>query len=316
VITGPVTAPVETLGDGFAEPVLTVSGACDNYYLGTRLAYPTPGATLASQASVYDVRSGAAETVMKGYVDANLGPGAFDPLRRLANLTLEADSHRGASVAFSARFDNLLTLLQKLAVTGGVGFKVQQVGGGLVFSVYEPADRSASVRFSRTTGSLGSYQYQLTAPTGTTAIVGDGGSGVGRRFTSYTDTTAESDWGLRVEVFVDMASTTDVTQVIQGGQQALDSGSPQAQVTFAPRDTPQASYGSDYALGDTVTVQTGSRQLVDVVREVSLTDDTTSGVTVSPTVGGSQAADASATPTIYRQLRSALVAIGLLQRRR
>ncbi len=315
VITGPVGVIAESLDSSRKIPLLTFSGPCDNIYLAARLCYPVPGNALSAQTSAYDIRSGAAETVMKQYVNLNLGPGAL-AARRAAGLTVETDAARGATAGYSARFDTLLTVLQALAVTGHLGFQVQQVGTGLVFSVYVPSDRSGYVRFSTKTASLGGYAYTLTAPTGTSAIVGDANTSTGRAFTTYTNTVAESDWAIRYEVFADQANTVDGAQLAQAGAQALDAGSPQAQVTFAPIDTPQRSFGLDYHLGDTVTVELGTNAVVDVVREVLLTDDVSTGVQVSPTVGGSQAAGPSTNSAIYKALRYLGVAVGRLQRRR
>lgn len=317
IISGPVMSVTETLDGQNRTPLLTFSGPCDNVWLAARRAYPVPAQPESNQsAAVYDTRSGPAESVLKAYVNANAGPGARAP-RPVANLAVAADLATGSTIAGAARFDVLLTLLQGLAVNaGGLGFRVQQIGRALVFDVYHPADRTKRIRFSTATGSLGSYQYQLIGPTGTTAIVGDGGSGAGRSFAVFTDTLAESDWGMRFETFVDQSGTTDATQIAQAGQQALDSGSPQAQVTFTPIDTPQRRYGIDYGLGDKVTVQLDSAAVVDVVREVTITDDPTSGLTWSPTVGTSQASDPSSASTIYRALRAVAIAIGKLQRER
>jgi hypothetical protein len=317
VISGPVTSITQTLDGQNKTPLLTFSGPCDNVWLAARRAYPVPGQPESAQTSAaFDVRTGHAESVMKAYVSANAGPAAHG-VRPVAGLVVAADLAAGLTVTGSARFDVLLTLLQGLAVSGGgLGFNVQQIGRQLVFNVYQPADLTKRIRFSTATGSLGGYQYQLTGPSGTTAIVGDGGSGAGRAFSVFTDTQAESDWAMRFETFVDQSGTTDATQIAQAGQQALDSGSPQAQVTFSPVDTPQRRYGIDYGLGDTVTVVMDTVAIADVVREVTIADDPQNGLSWSPTVGTSQASDPSSASTIYRALRSVAIAIGKLQRER
>lgn len=65
ILTGPVGAITEAPGpDGIAR--LTFSGPCDNICLADRAGYPVPSAALSAQTSAYDVRSGNAETVMKG----------------------------------------------------------------------------------------------------------------------------------------------------------------------------------------------------------------------------------------------------------
>jgi hypothetical protein len=316
IISGPVQGITEAFSDQRGNPQLTFTGPCDNIWLAARLAYPDPTATGTTYTNAYDVRSGDAETVMKAYVDANAGPDAL-LARRTAGLSIEVNTHRGSQVAYSARFDGLLALLQNLATAGGLGFQLRQPvpGGGLVFSVFVPVDRSGLVRFSSATGSLGSYTFTLTGPTGTTAIVGDQAADTGRSFTPFTNAQAETDWGIRYEVFTDASNTTDTTQIAQSGAQALDSGSPQASVSFTPLDTPQRRFGIDYSLGDTVTVQLGAGSVVDVVRVATIADDAESGVSIIPTVGGSQADSPSSNSAIYSALRSLGIAVGLLQRR-
>lgn len=316
IISGPVQAISEAFSNDRGNPQLTFSGPCDNFFLAARLAYPDPAATGTVYSSAYDVRSGDAETVMKAYVDANAGPGAL-VARRTVGLTIEPNTHRGPAVTYSARFDGLLSLLQNLATAAGLGFQLRQPvpGGGLVFSVYVPLDRSNVVRFSTATGSLGAYTFTLAGPTGTTAIVGDSGPDTGRSFMPFTNELAESDWGVRYEVFADASNTTDATQIAQNGAKALDSGSPQASVSFTPLDTPQRRFDIDYGLGDTVAVQVGVGAVTDVVRVVNVADDAQNGVSIVPTVGGSQADSPSSNSAIYSALRSLGIAVGLLQRR-
>lgn len=314
VLTGPVNTVSETI-DNRKNPLLTFTGFCDNVWLGNRLAYPVPSADLLHQTDEYDIRAGAVETVMHGYVNDNLGPGALTA-RQVPGLTLAVDAGRGGTTSQYARFDNILVLLQQLALSSGLGFQVQQLaaGGPLVYSVYTPTDRSATIRFSTTTGSLGSYTFGLTGPDATVAIVGDGTSGVGRAFAEFINTVAESDWQTRRETFVDNRNTTNFTAITQSGQQALDSGSPQAQVQYTPIDTPQRRYGIDYGLGDVVTVAVETGTVVDVVREVAITDGG-SGITTSPVVGGPGATDQNVTPAIYAMFRGLAVRLGLLERR-
>jgi hypothetical protein len=309
---------VETLGDGFAEPVVTVSGACDNYYLGTRLALPDAGcpavgAGVAVRRPVRCRRDGD-----EGLRQRQPRAGRVRPAsRRLAHLTIEADGHRGASVAFSARFDNLLTVLQKLAVTGGLGFKVKQVGSALVFSVYS---RSTGPHPSGSPRSTGSARL-LPVP----ADRADGHDSDRRRRrircrpsrSPATPTpTAESDWSMRVEAFVDMASTTDVTQVVQGGQQALDTRLPAGAGHVRAAGHPAGQLRHRLR-------PRRHRHRADRPRPASSTSSARSpspttppAASPSPRPSAARRPRPSATPTIYRQLRSALVAIGLLQRRR
>jgi hypothetical protein len=313
VLTGPVIDIEETLSKDRKTPLVQFSGPCDNIWLAGRRALPNPATSGDTYASAYDVRSGVAETVMHAYTNANAGPGAL-AIRRVPGLTMGVDSARGPAVAYSARFQSLLEVLQDLALTGGLGFRVVHRPGGLVFETYAPADLRKLVRFDAATRSLGAYSFSISGPTADAVYVGDANPATGRSFKRYTDDEAISDWG-RFEGFVDKSDTTDATQLAQAGAAALDQGSPQAQVTFEPRDTPQHRYGVDFGLGDTVTVRVRLGDVADVVRELTITDSASDGLKIRPTVGGSRASDPSNNSLIYRSLSYLARAVGYLQRK-
>lgn len=176
LLSGPRTVRQTVLAGG--RHTLMLAGVDDTVWLDRRLALPVPaGPPYIAQA--YDVRKGAAETVLRAYVDANLGPGATVP-RRLAGLTLPADQARGAAVTGVARFQPLLEVMQELALAGGVGFRVVQVGLGLQLEVYLPADRTRAAVFSTELGNLAGYDYSDELPTATYAYVAGQGEGTAR----------------------------------------------------------------------------------------------------------------------------------------
>src|SRR5690606_38378087 len=83
-------------------------------------------------------------------------------------------------------FDSLLEALWGIGEIAGLGVRVVQQGTSLVLDVYEPADRSAQVRFSVGLGNLASYSYSLTPPEVTDIVVGVGGEGQARVFFRFT----------------------------------------------------------------------------------------------------------------------------------
>jgi hypothetical protein len=89
---------------------MTFSGNDDNWFIARMLAWPSVDGGFNEQD--YDVRTGPAETVMKQYVEYNIGPSAF-PGRSM--VTVDTDTGMGATVTGNARFDNLLDLLSSLA---------------------------------------------------------------------------------------------------------------------------------------------------------------------------------------------------------
>ena len=100
---------------------LNAYGPTAEIVISDRLVYPVPGSPANAQtAQAYDSRSGAGETIIKAWVDANAGPGAIT-IRETGGLRIETDAGQGATIKGSDRMDNLLTFIQPLAASAGVG---------------------------------------------------------------------------------------------------------------------------------------------------------------------------------------------------
>lgn len=274
-----------------------ISGVTDEAVLGERLAYPTPStADVTAQTSDYDTRTGLASTVMYQYVQANIGSTA-PVLRQVDGLTLATDSGIGSTVTGKARFDVLGVLLDKLASIDGLGFEIVQNGAALEFRVYEPVDRSAYVRMDVENNRLSKAEYTYTAPTATRAIVAGSGAGVDRTFVEVTtadSTAAEGLWGRRIEVFKDARSSGDLTELAQTGVEELaDKGKTIEAISVSPNDDLTMVFGSDWYLGDRVSVVVGDATISQIVTEVgfSIAAD---GVRIGATVGEPAAVDTDA----------------------
>lgn len=263
---------------------LTISGADDVVCLERRLAYPEAPA-LTTATSAYDARTGVASTVMRDYVDANVGASA-DSTRRVAGLDVEAvDPLLGSSVTGLGRFQALDELLRELALAGGdLGFRIVQNGAGLEFQVYDPADRTATVIFSADLGTLAAYDYSEDGPEANYVVVGGAGEGAARAFSSGGDGASIARYG-RIESFVDKRDTGDTGQLDQARDEALTQNAEQTSLSATPVDTGAFRFGADYGLGDRVTVMVDGAALQDVVREVSVTLDPTKGLSVVPVIG-------------------------------
>lgn len=316
---GPVlmSGPVKQLEEVWDEQnpgagTLTVTGLSDEKVIADRLAYQVPGSAATTQAAFeYDRRTGIAETVIKAYVNLNAGPGAL-VARRVASLTIETDAARGSSVKASARMHPLAELITPLALSGGLGWRVVQVGAGLVFQCYVPTDRTATARFSRELGNLRSYRRTRTGPDATVVVVGGGGDGTARTFREIIDTTAQTDWAVRSEVFVDRRDTTDTVELDQAGTEATVEGGPETGLALGTLDTPLLVYGTHYGLGDKVTVEPGGgvSPVADVLREVEITWSATDGAKTASTVG---TASATGTPRMIRALQKLSAKVAALQ---
>lgn len=287
ILSGPTLSAKLVQSQNDLQGVWQIQGSDDSLILQERLAYPQPSnADVSTQTVANDVRSGVAETVIKGYVDANLVSGPS--VRAVDFLTVAVDGARGEDVRGSARFTNLQELLYNLGQSGGLGFKVEQINAGLVFDVYEPVDRSADIRLDVDNGKLSSSEYAYSSPALTRAIVAGAGESIERLFVeSVTSDSVASEtvWGRRIESFVDERGTETTDQLNQAGLEALiDNGKTRVSMAVAPSDNNTMLYGTDWGLGDTITVVANDLEAVAVVYEIGLSIQT-DGVYLLATVG-------------------------------
>lgn len=271
-----------------------IEGVDDSIILAERLAYPYPASDdVTAQVVEADVRAGNAETVIKGYVQENISKDAVTS-RAIAALSIEPDQGRGDIVSASARFETLQDLLYGLAQTGRIGFRVEQAGTGLEFQVYEPVDRSQTIRMDVDNGRLTKTEYVYGQPKITRAIVGGAGEGVNRVFyqgSSSDSLLAESVWARRVERFVDGRGGNDETALIQSANEALvDEGKTIVNTSVTPSDDQTMRYGIDWNLGDKVSVVVGLVETTAVVTEIglSIAED---GIRIGATLGTPAPAD-------------------------
>jgi hypothetical protein len=273
IMSGPMLSAslVQTQDD--VDGSWTIEGFDDSIILAERLAYPDPAvADVTAQSQAYDIRNDAAETVLKEYVNENLVSGPS--IRVVTDLTVATDVGSGETVYGSARFDKLQELFYGLAQSGGVGYTIEQQGAALVFDVYQPVDRSALIRFDIDNGRLTSADYAYSAPSVTRAIVGGAGEQEERLFFEGTltqSTDAETLWGRRIESFVDARTTQESDEFTQVATEALvDEGKTRVAMTVTPTDNTTMLFGSEWGLGDTITVTVRDIVATAVVYTVAL----------------------------------------------
>ena len=274
LLSGPTASATNTKTADDPTGVWEVIGTDDGVILGERLAYPVPASSsLASQTVAYDVRTGKSETVAKAYVDANIGPSS-PAARKISALTIDTDLGRGSTVVANARFDKLGELISSLLVLDGLGFDIRQSGSNLVFEVFQPVDRSSSIRMDVDNLRLEKSEYTYQRPDATRVIVAGQGQGGERTFierSSTASTTAESSWGRRIEVFKDSRNTSDTTALQNAGDEILAAGGKTVEgIKVTPSDDQTMRFGVDWGLGDKVTVVVGSTQIAQVVTEVAI----------------------------------------------
>ncbi len=323
VMVGAVVDAEIAVGDGSSgsrtAPRLTLRIEDDLRWLAGRQARPAPLAALSAQTPAYDVRTGAASTVMRQYVDLNAGPGALAG-RRVPGLVLAPDPVVGGAVTGRARFDRLADLLSGLAISGAVGditlgYRVTAgLGTTKTFEVYRPTDRSGPARFGLSLRNLRSLRWQLTAPAATHIVGGGRGEETEREFVEVGDMDASTAWG-RVEDFYDYRSASDTdagAELAAGAAKRLTEQGETQLVEIEPVDTARLRYGRDYGLGDIVTVDVYGGVTVDeVVREVEITVDRR-GRVVRPRIG---TVGATRTTRSALLLRDALARLAAIERR-
>jgi hypothetical protein len=272
IVTGPagviMSGPVEKFARkqeaGDEAGVVKFWGVDDSCVLWDAIVYPDPASAIDSQTVGWFERSGDVESLLRELVDENVGPSAL-PARRgtLAQaLVLGTNLGRGGNRALRARFDSLGELLQTYALLGGLGFRVVQVGATLEFQVFEPADKSALLRFDVANRTLSFAEQSVSVPELTRVVVAGGGQGVDRVLlerTSADSAAAEAAWGRNREYFRDQRDTVVLAELEQSGdEELLDRGLTMVDTTVTPSDDLSARYGLDWREGDLVTVVVGA----------------------------------------------------------
>ena len=288
ILSGPTLSARLTQDQNNIDGDWEITGSSDEIYLTERLAYPKPStADVTAQTDDYDDRSGNAETVIKEYVSANMGADA-PAERQVPGFSIEPDLARGDLVAAAARFDNLQEFIYNLAQAGGIGYQLTQVVTDLYFSVFTPQDRSNTVRMDIANRKLSSSVLSYGTAKLTRAIVGGKGEAKNRSFiesTSADSLLAESDWGRRIETFIDARGANNLDELQTAGDESLvDNGKTITELSVTPSNDQNMVYGVDWFLGDKVTVVTNEIESTAVVTEIGINIGA-DGVRIGATVG-------------------------------
>ena len=302
---------------------LTLAGGDDLAVVAEELAFPDPTQAVTSQtAAAYDARSGVAETVIKGYVSANVGStraaargDASAPNARV--VTVATNQTRGSSVSFQARFDPLMDVVRTLAQASSpqLGVRVTDPAGGpITFDVYAPTDRSASVIFSRTRRNLRGYSVSRSAPTTTHVVVAGQGTGTARVFRERKDSSAANEWRRIRRTFVDQRQTNVTAELDAAGDEELARGRRSGALSATAVDTDRLRFGEHFTLGDIVSVELEPGVTIsDRVTAATITVDA-DGIHPTQIQIGNPDLDPQ-TPEAYQRANRALNQIAALERR-
>lgn len=288
IISGPTVSAKNIANVENPKGVWEIEGRDDSIILSERLAYPTPTtADVEMQTVAYDTRTGAAETIIKEYIIANLADDA-PAERKITNLTVETDTALGSTITTSARFNRLDKLINAIASIDDLGYTIEQIGDTLVFRVYDPVNRSGTIRMDIDNNQLASTEYLYKQPEVTRVIVGGAGAAEQRTFIERTNAeslSAEVDWKRRIEVFHDARSSQGLTELQQAGDEELaGKGKTIKSISVTPSDYTNMEYGKDWGLGDIVSVIVDNVEVAQIVTEVGLLVNS-DGVSIKATVG-------------------------------
>ena len=239
----------------------------------------------------YDTQTGAAETLIRHYVEVNAisaqdASGNSAPQRNIPNLILETApmTARGTSCMYSARYESLAEILEALSYAGGVGWDVEfeRSTKSFIFHVIEGADHSASsprpIIFRPELNNIESLEYLFSLlDSKTLAYVGGSGENASRVIESvYLSSTEPSGFNRR-ETFVDASNTADSAELTTAGQSELLQTAGSISLTASLNSSfTSVQYQVDYDLGDTVTVEYTGVATVDATI-ISIVDEIVGG---------------------------------------
>lgn len=284
LLSGSTSKPSKKATSADPKGMATIAGLSDDRLLWDALAFPQPSnANPTTQTAANDVRTAKASTLMRLYVNANIGPGS--PVGRRGSslrnkLTLGPDALLGAVTTRRPRFDVLGDLLNGIALETGLGFRVVQVGSNLQFQVYQPTNRAASIRLDVHNGTLQEQTVETAPPEVTRVVVAGQGQGTERQIFQFDTTDSlqgEDDWGFIIEEFKDQRNTSDTAELESSAMERLnEAGFTKVAVKATPSNEDTMIFMTDFFLGDQVAVVIdGQEQPNSIITEAAIVVDNT-----------------------------------------
>lgn len=247
-----------------------------------------------------------AETVMKEYVEENLGPTADDTVvGRLyqggfPNFRVEEDSGAGETWTGSRAFENVLDVIKEIANFSGIDFAVEHDGDAhFVFNTYENqlgdnrtdegiganglnSYGNPPVIFDFNLGNTREDAYLLDRMSEANVIVVLGEGELSTRTTltvSREDAIDDSPWNIR-EISRGAGNYDpdyETYSLTTFGEEALEEMQKKETFDIIPMQQPSTLYGKHYFLGDRVVVKKGAIKLYKKIVAVTITIDGSSG---------------------------------------
>jgi hypothetical protein len=300
VMAGPIEEPEFTYDvarDAKGAGQATIRWTDDKVWLAYSTVYPNPALTATAQTgNRYALAAVNPETAAYALVNASIGPGAL-AARRKAGLTMAAPAGLWPGVTVTTTWTRDVVLfdalrdISRLAGGAGLGYTIVQTTQGglpvLQFQVFKPTNRAGSIIFSRSMGNISKLTYRQSAPTATTAIVGDATAGIGKIVKERTNGTATAAGWARRETWVDGSSAANAAELEQAGDTALADGGPSTTFTCEVIETPQTRLFYDLFIGDQVSAQPwpGGPFLTATVLGADITYTAAAGEKTTPVIG-------------------------------
>lgn len=257
---GIITKVEDSIGpEGKGSMQRTVTGKEAKNVLRRRIILPTTQANY--------TQTGPSESVFLQTLRDQVGTGAPTP-RQMSGITIPAGSGGGPTYSLSARFKNLEDEIGALCLACGMGYWIERTPGGptpWAIAIGFGLDRSESQTtnpravFSTNFDTLkeGSIESNIENYRNYT-YAGGQGSGVAREiYTGYIE--ASEPTGIdRIEQFVDARDLFDATDIANRITAKLNENSYTLYASGQPLQKSPLTLGTDYDLGDTVTIKVGT----------------------------------------------------------
>jgi hypothetical protein len=243
---------------GAASEIVTIKGRELIGWLDRRYVEPPTGQAYYSLPATTP-----AETVVKSLIDDSMGPGATNSDRIDSNLVIETDATTGDAYVLSARYDNLLQVVANccLATNSRVfGYldhtaKKWKIGFSLGLDRTSGQSTNARAIFSTTRETVESAKLIDTEQSyKNVALVAGPGEGAARA-TLLVPTSGAATGIERREMFVDARDLTLTASLENRGLQKLSENQYVKFLTGSVLAYSQLRYGTDYDVGDEVTVE-------------------------------------------------------------
>lgn len=237
-------------------------------------------------------KSGAAETVVKDYVDENAGPSATAPPRFFSGvttgLTIEADAALGATWTGSRPSNKLSEVVKEIAEFAGLVIDVVSTGPATFeFRVKEPDDRTNTgldpttgrnssgnvpVTFAPELANMTSPSFTVSATEEiTAAIVLGQGQEADRAVRQRTSSAlSDSPWN-RVEDTRDARQESTNAGLDALGDEVLEEGQERENFDFTVLQTISCAYGLHYFLSDLINARFEEIERQKQITEVRIT---------------------------------------------